>query len=138
MQGKLSRSLLPVENKRLLDVAVLLGILSAVTYFLPFARYTHRTRSSIISTVTSFLTGRTILNQTVEITPVPAIALFAIPIILTILTGLLFKKFPPKRGGVLIIILGIIQFGLAVITMTRSSKTSCRVSVTSPPASASF
>jgi ABC-type polysaccharide transport system permease subunit len=117
MQGKLARSLLPVENKRLLDV-MLLGILSAVTYFLPFAQYTHR-KAVYNFNGYFFLTGRTILNQTVEITPVPAIALFAIPIILTILTGLLFKKFPPKRGGALIIILGIIQFGLAVIAMTQ-------------------
>ncbi|NLK89294.1 MAG: hypothetical protein GX276_04040, partial [Clostridiaceae bacterium] len=85
MQGKLARSLLPVENKRLLDV-MLLGILSAVTYFLPFAQYTHR-KAVYNFNGYFFLTGRTILNQTVEITPVPAIALFAIPIILTILTG---------------------------------------------------
>ena len=117
MQEKLSRSLLPVANKRLIDV-MLLGVLSAGTYLLPFANYVFR-QSIFNFNGYFFLSGRTIMNQTVQITPAPMIGVFALPIILTILAGFLFKQMSPRRSGILIILIGIFQLGFTVIATTQ-------------------
>lgn len=110
--------ILPIQRKPLLDVA-LLAVISAVIFFLmPIARYTYQKKVYDLPGL-RFLTGTTVMGGKVRIDPVPMLFIFIAIFALVLLLGLFFSKIKPSVGGVLIIVVGLLQMAWAVLTNTQ-------------------
>lgn len=112
----LSRAL-PVEKRMLWDL-LLLAILSAAAFLFPFAKYTYKGIAYGFKGYL-FLTGANIMKRTVHIAPVPMLFVFIAIIVLTIVLALTFKRIKPKRGALLMLLLGVLQMAMAVLTNTQ-------------------
>ena len=114
---KLTR-ILPIQRKPLFDVA-LLAVISAVVFFLlPIAEYTYN-KTIYGLTGLRFLTGANIMKGKVHIAPVPMLFVFLAIFVLTLLLGLLFSKIKPSLGGILLLVVGLLQMAWAVLTNTQ-------------------
>ena len=110
--------ILPTEKKPLFDV-VLLAVLSAVVFFLmPMATYAYQKVEYGLSGL-RLLTGATIMSGRVQINPVPILSVFLIVFALVLLVGILYAKMKPFAGAIATLILGILQFAMAVLTGTQ-------------------
>ena len=110
--------ILPVQRKPLFDVA-LLAVISAVVFFLlPVAQYTYN-KTTYGLTGLRFLTGASVMGGKVYIAPVPMLFVFLLLFVLTLLLGLLFSKIKPSVGGVLLLVVGLLQMAWAVLTNTQ-------------------
>ena len=112
------RKILPIEKKPLFDV-VLLAVLSVVVFFLmPLTTYTYRSAEYGLSGL-HLLTGTTIMSGRVQINPVPILSVFLVISVLILLVGILYIKMKPFAGALLMLILGLLQFAMAVLTGTQ-------------------
>ncbi len=109
--------LLPVEKHVMFDVLIL-AILSAATFFFPFATYTYNKVAYGFNGI-YFLTGASIIKRTVHIAPVPMLYVFVAIIVLTVVLAFLYKRIKPKLGAVLMLVLGILQMAMAMLTNTQ-------------------
>ena len=110
--------LLPVQRRPLFDV-VLLAVISAVVFFLlPVAQYTYNKTTYGLPGL-RFLTGANVMGGKVHIAPVPMLFVFLAIFVLTILLGLLFSKIKPSVGGILLLVVGLLQMAWAVLTNTQ-------------------
>lgn len=110
--------LLPVQRRPLFDV-VLLAIISAVVFFLlPIAQYTYQKKTYGLPGL-RFLTGANVMGGKVHIDPVPMLFVFIVIFVLTLLLGLLFSKIKPSVGGILLLVVGLLQMAWAVLTNTQ-------------------
>lgn len=110
--------ILPVQRRPLFDVA-LLAIISAVVFFLlPVAQYTYQKKTYGLPGL-RFLTGANVMGGKVHIDPVPMLFIFIVIFVLTLLLGLLFSKIKPSVGGILLIVVGLLQMAWAVLTNTQ-------------------
>lgn len=110
--------ILPVQRRPLFDVA-LLAIISAVVFFLlPVAQYTYQKKTYGLPGL-RFLTGANVMGGKVHIDPVPMLFVFIFIFVLTLLLGLLFSKIKPSVGGILLIVVGLLQMAWAVLTNTQ-------------------
>ena len=114
---KLTR-LLPVQRKPLFDVALLAVISAVVFLLLPIAEYTYQKTTYGLSGL-RFLTGANVMGGKVYIAPVPMLFVFLLIFVLTLLLGLLFSKIKPSVGGVLVLVVGLLQMAWAVLTNTQ-------------------
>lgn len=110
--------ILPAQGRPLFDV-VLLAIISAVVFFLlPIAEYTYqKTTYGVLGL--RFLTGTAVMGGKVQINPVPMLFVFLVLFVATILIGLLFSKIKSTVGGILLLVVGLLQMAMAVLTNTQ-------------------
>jgi len=100
MNDKKKTSLLPANNSVLVDVIVL-AIISASCFFLPFARYSYSNKVYNFAGYL-FLTGAKIMRGSVRIAPVPMLYFPMLINFLTICLAIAYKKMSGKAGGLLI------------------------------------
>lgn len=117
MEEKKKISLLPVENRVLFDV-ILLGLLAALCFLLPFAKYTYRNNEFAFAGY-YFLTGARIMKGTVTIAPVPMLFIPLVIDAVMVLFAILFKRMNPKAGGLVLLFIGIAQMAFSVLTATQ-------------------
>jgi len=110
-------TLLPVEKKIPIDLIVI-AIISALMFFSPFATYSFN-KNTYAFPGHYFLTGVDVAGKTVHIAPVPMLFIFFVLIILTIVTALLFRRISPNKCSTIMLIIGILQLALAVLTKTQ-------------------
>lgn len=109
---------LPVRERPLFDV-VLLAVISAVVFLmLPAAQYTYNKKTYGLTGL-RFLTGANVMGGKVHIDPVPMLFVFILIFVLTLLLGLLFSKIKPSVGGILLLVVGLLQMAWAVLTNTQ-------------------
>lgn len=109
---------LPIQSKPLFDVAVLAVISAVVFFLLPIAEYTYNKTTYGLAGL-RFLTGAAVMGGKVHIYPVPMLFVFLVIFAATLLLGLLFSKFRPSLGGVLLLVVGLLQMAWAVLTNTQ-------------------
>jgi len=108
---------LPVRGKVPLDVFAIIA-LSVFTFFGPFATYIiNRQVFSFLGYF--FVTGVVVAGGTVHISPHPMIFLFVLSIILAVLIAVFFKQLGPKRSGIAMMLIGVVQIALPILMTTQ-------------------
>ena len=118
MRKKLSvTAFLPVEGKTPVDL-IIIAALSAVSFLCPFAEYTYnRVKYDFLGYY--FLTGINVAGKTVYIAPVPMLFIFSVFILLTVVTALVFRRISPRLASVIMLVAGVAQMAIAVLTKTQ-------------------
>lgn len=109
---------LPVQNRPLFDVALLAVLSAAVFCLLPIAQYTYQKTVYGVPGL-RFLTGISVMGGSVQISPVPMLFVFPALFLAVILIGLLFTRIRASVGGVLLLVAGLLQMAMAVLTNTQ-------------------
>jgi len=109
------KSLLSVPEKLLIDVIALSIISILCLLFLPIASYTYKKTKYTLNGL-KFITGTTIQQGSIQVTPSWLIIAVIIALFLTILIAVVFPKFKRLRTGcVLLLITGMVQIGCIII-----------------------
>lgn len=117
MEEKKKPPLLPAKDSILVDVIVL-AVVSALCFFLPFANYSYSSKIYDFAGYL-FLTGAKIMKGSVSIAPVPMLYIPLVINLLTVCLAVSFRKMSCKAGGVLVLLAGIFQLAFAVLAGTQ-------------------
>ena len=117
-KNKVLSTLLPAQNRVLIDT-ILIAILSvAVFAIMPMAEYTYQKVAYGVTGI-NLLTGVTIMGGSLQIFGVPMLSVFLLLALLTVVLALIFPKIKASVGGIILLILGILQLGMSVLTESQ-------------------